>query len=109
MRISKPGQIKRRGNLKTENEAPAQPRQISTKGKHFPTPMLYGRSRKSGRKSGGYYWNPPMSCEQRVLVDFEIGDRWVDVALCRACPQHKKGGCEAYEVKCSYEEMNRDD
>lgn len=104
MRVSKPGQI-RRGNMENKKPVPVPQTEIPAHGKHFNVPMHYGKSQKSGRRSGGFYWNPPLSCEKRVLVDRETGDRWIDVGLCRECKLHKKGQCEAAEVKCGYQEM----
>lgn len=106
MRRSKPGQIKvRKRNLENKNEKPVEIGQKTTP-RHFRRyPMLYGKSPVSGRRSGGFYWNPPADCHKRVMYSEENGERWIDVGICRACERHKKNDCEAYAVKCGYKEM----
>lgn len=92
--------------MKNENEKPVEIGKITT-GRHFPKyPMTYGKSLMSGRRSGGHYWNPPADCEcRRILFDPDNGERWIDVALCKACPRHKKNDCVAAEVVATYTAM----
>ena len=114
MRRSVPGQkpkSKRRSvpggrNLENKNEKSVEKGQITT-GRHLKQyPMTYGKSLASGRRSGGYYWNPPADCiSNHIRFDPENGEQWLDVVLCRACVRHKKNTCEAHEVKCGYEQM----
>lgn len=58
-------------------------------------PMYYMESLKSGRTSGGFIWNPPYTCIQRVIVDPETNDRWVDCGTCKSC---REAGCIGKKV-----------
>ena len=98
MRVSKPGgrRVERRNsksNLQMElTEDKKQPRNPHHDPNYEPQ---YGCSRKTGRKAGGYYYNPPAFCESpRIEVD-DKGDCWVQVYFCKTkpCPRYTSGTC----------------
>lgn len=92
MRRSIPHEERKIRNQVSKNEKSAKNGQFSTAepkpqhGIHYENfPMFYMKSLKSGRTSGGFVWNPPYTCIQRVLVDPETNDRWVDCGTCKYC------------------------
>lgn len=95
MRRSIPREEREGRNRVFENEKPSKNGQFSTAktparhGIYYENlPMYYMESLTSGRTSGGFIWNPPYTCIQRVIVDPETNDRWVDCGTCKSCGEH---------------------
>jgi hypothetical protein len=93
MRRSKPGErnlkSKRRSGIQMDKKQPA-------KGAYDPDyEMQYGCSRKTGRRAGGYFWNPPDYCESPRIDISDNGDRWVMINFCKRCVRWKTNTCPA--------------